>query len=217
MRKGSIGQRLSFYLMGLFIMTIGIALSVKSNLGVSPISSIPYTMTVVWGIEMGKATILLHCALVGLQIALLRRQFDWRQLLQVAVGIVFGSFTTFCNWLVGFLPAPPNLAWQLGLSLSSTVLVALGIFFYLPSNLIPLAGEGAIQAIATLTHLKFPQVKVGNDVTMVVLSTSVCLIAVHQLGSVGIGTVLAAFLVGIVLNVIMHYWGAWRYHFNPEM
>lgn len=38
-------------------MTIGIALSVKSNLGVSPVSSIPYTMTCVWGIEMGKATI----------------------------------------------------------------------------------------------------------------------------------------------------------------
>ena len=45
------------YLIGLFIMTAGIAVSVKSNLGVSPVSSIPYTMTCVWGIEMGKATI----------------------------------------------------------------------------------------------------------------------------------------------------------------
>ena len=42
------------YFIGLFIMTIGIALSVKSNLGVSPVSSIPYTITCVWGIEMGK-------------------------------------------------------------------------------------------------------------------------------------------------------------------
>ena len=38
-------------------MTIGIALSVKSNLGVSPVSSIPYTMTCVWRIDMGKASI----------------------------------------------------------------------------------------------------------------------------------------------------------------
>lgn len=50
--------RLPMYLVGLFIMTIGIAISVKSNLGVSPVSSIPYTMTCIWGIEMGKATIL---------------------------------------------------------------------------------------------------------------------------------------------------------------
>ena len=45
-------------------MTIGIAISVKSNLGVSPVSSIPYTMTCVWGIEMGKATILFHTIIV---------------------------------------------------------------------------------------------------------------------------------------------------------
>ena len=36
--------RIPIYLIGLFIMTIGIALSVKSDLGVSPVSSIPYTI-----------------------------------------------------------------------------------------------------------------------------------------------------------------------------
>lgn len=55
------------YFIGLFIMTIGIALSVKSNLGVSPVSSIPYTMTCIWGIEMGKATIIFHIVLVFIQ------------------------------------------------------------------------------------------------------------------------------------------------------
>ena len=60
--------RIPMYFIGLFIMTIGIALSVKSNLGVSPVSSIPYTITCVWGIEMGKATILFHIVLVLLQI-----------------------------------------------------------------------------------------------------------------------------------------------------
>ena len=64
------------YFIGLFIMTIGIALSVKSNLGVSPVSSIPYTMTCVWGIEMGKATILFHIVLVVIQILLLRKNLS---------------------------------------------------------------------------------------------------------------------------------------------
>lgn len=56
--------RLPVYFVGLFIMTIGVALSVKSNLGVSPVSTIPYTMTCVWGIEMGNATIIFHGILV---------------------------------------------------------------------------------------------------------------------------------------------------------
>ena len=39
------------YFIGLFVMTIGIALPVKSNLGVSPVSSIPYTITCVWALK----------------------------------------------------------------------------------------------------------------------------------------------------------------------
>ena len=109
--------RIPMYFVGLFIMTIGIALSVKSNLGVSPVSSIPYTMTCVWGIEMGKATIIFHAALVVIQILILRRNFKWINLLQVVVGIVFGYFTTFCNYLATFIPASDNIVLRLVLML----------------------------------------------------------------------------------------------------
>lgn len=74
-KETSIFVRFLVYVTGFLIMTLGIAMSVKSNLGVSPVSSIPYTMTCVWGIEMGKATILFHVGLVLLQIILLRRAF----------------------------------------------------------------------------------------------------------------------------------------------
>ena len=211
MKHQTIGQRLGFYFLGLFIMTIGISLSVKSNLGVSPISSIPYTMTVVWGIEMGKATIILHVFLVLLQIIILRRRFQWRQLFKVAVGVVFGYFTTFCNWLVTFLPNATNFGVQLLLSVLSIVCIAIGIFFYMPTNLIPLAGEGIMGVIADVTQIAFPKVKMATDSTMVILSLITCLLLVHGLGSVGLGTILAAVLVGMTLNLIMHYFGQWRY------
>ena len=59
--KGSrLFVRIPAYVIGLLIMTLGVAISVKSNLGVSPVSSIPYTITCVVGLEMGKATILFH-------------------------------------------------------------------------------------------------------------------------------------------------------------
>lgn len=101
-KNNNLKVRIPMYFVGLFLMTIGIAISVKSNLGVSPVSSIPYTMTCVWGIEMGKATILFHTILVLIQIILLRRNFKPINLLQIAVGVVFGYFTTFCNYLVFF-------------------------------------------------------------------------------------------------------------------
>ena len=205
-------SRLSFYFGGLLVMTIGIALSVKSGLGVSPISSIPYTMTVVWGIEMGKATIILHAAFVLMQIILLRRKFEARQLLQIVVGVVFGYFTTWCNALMTVFPDPHQLIVKLALSLSSVVFIALGIFLYLPANLIPLAGEGVMSAMAETFHYPFSNVKIATDSSMVVLSAITCLIALHQLGSVGIGTVVAAILVGSALKLLMKFWGDWRYH-----
>ena len=162
--------RIPMYFIGLFIMTIGIALSVKSNLGVSPVSSIPYTITCVWGIEMGKATILFHIILVILQILLLRKNFKPVQLLQVPVGVVFGYFTTFCNYMVSFLPTPENLAIRIFMVLLSTVFVAFGIFLYLPADLIPLAGEGCMQAVSSVTRIEFSKVKIGFDCTMVVVS-----------------------------------------------
>ncbi len=199
-------NRLICYFCGLFIMTAGIAISVKSNLGVSPVSSIPYTMTKCWGIEMGKATILFHCILVLLQILILRRKFKWKSLLQIPVGIVFGYFTTFCNYLMTFVGTPQNLVIRIGMILLSVVLVAIGIFLYLPANIMPLAGEGVMQAVSDVTKIAFPKVKVAFDVTMVMISLVTCLLLLHNLGSVGLGTVMAAVLVGTVLGWITKCW-----------
>lgn len=209
-QKNNMAVRLIAYFAGLFIMTAGIAVSVKSNLGVSPVSSIPYTITCIWGMEMGNATILLHIGLVILQILLLRRNFKWINLLQVLVGIVFGKFTTLCNALAAFLPTTDNLILRLIMSLISAALIAIGIFFYMPANIMPLAGEGATQAVATVTKRPFAQIKVFFDSSMVGLSLIACLIALHSFGSVGVGTVIAAFLVGTILGQINKYFGAWR-------
>ena len=198
------------YLLGLFMMTIGIALSVKSNLGVSPVSSIPYTMTCVWGIEMGKATILFHCGLVLIQIILMRRRFHIRNLLQILVGIVFGYFTTFCNSLVSFFPTPENLGIRIVLVLCSAGLVAFGIFLYVPADIMPLAGEGTMQAVSTLTGTAFSKVKILFDSSMVAISLAVCLLMLHSLGSVGIGTIISAVLVGMILGWITKGLGRWR-------
>ncbi len=134
--------RISVYIFGLFIMAIGVALSVRSNLGVSPVSSIPYTMTCVWGMEMGKATILFHIALVLLQILLLRREFHPVQLLQIVAGVVFGYFTTFCNYLVTFLPVGDLLVVRAAMIFMSAFFVAWGIFPIPPHKPDPSGGGG---------------------------------------------------------------------------
>lgn len=208
--KGNLSRRLAMYAAGLFVMTVGIALSVKSDLGVSPVSSIPYTMTCVWGIEMGRATILFHCFLVLLQVILLRRNFKPVNLLQVAVVIVFGYFTTFCNWCVSFLPEPDGIVLRVILLLLSVVCIARGIFLYMPPDIMALAGEGTIEAISDVSGMAFAKVKVLFDSSMVAVSLLVCLLCIGSLGSVGAGTIMAAVLVGVVLGFVTKWFGARR-------
>jgi uncharacterized membrane protein YczE len=202
--------RIIFYVMGFLIMTMGIAISVKSGLGVSPVSSIPYTITCVFGIEMGRATVLFHVLLVIAQIILLRKAFKLKNLLQIPAGILFGMFTTFCNSLMNFFPTPEGMPVKLLMMLISTVLIAFGIFLYVPADFIPLAGEGMMLAVSQVTKIKFSTVKLIFDISMVVISLITCLVVLHMFGSVGIGTVIAAVLVGLVLKVITKYLGKTR-------
>ncbi len=210
MKRENLKIRLLSYFLGLFIMTLGIAVSVKSNLGVSPVSSVPYTLTCIFGLEMGKATILFHAFLVLLQALLLRRKFKPGSLLQILVGIVFGYFTTFCNYLLSFAPAPEHLALRLIMAVVSALLIAFGLFLYVPAGLVPLAGEGLTLAVSQVTHIAFARAKVLFDVTVVGVSLVCCLIVLHAPGSVGLGTVLAALLVGNFLSLITRLLGSRR-------
>ena len=126
-KTGNCAVRFPLYILGLFIMTLGVSMSVKSNLGVSPVSSIPYTITCITGLEMGKATILFHAFLVFLQILILGKAFEKKNFLQVVVGVLFGYFTTFSNYLFSFLPTPESLPVRLGMMLCSTCIIAVGI------------------------------------------------------------------------------------------
>ena len=131
-REENYAIRFLVYIVGLFIMTLGISLSVKSNLGVSPVSSIPYTITCITGLEMGKATILFHIVLVVMQILILRKAFQMKNLLQVVVGVIFGYFTTFSNYLFSFLPTPEHDgaaaddAWQHGTDCGGNLFLSAG-------------------------------------------------------------------------------------------
>lgn len=210
--KSNIVVRVICYFAGLFIMTAGIALSVKSRLGVSPVSSVPNTFTLIWGLEMGKGTILLHSSMVVLQILLLRKNFKLINLCQVLIGIVFGYFTTFCNWGVDQLwPGQVSNLWlRFGMQILSIILIGLGIFFYMPAKILPLAGEGLTMAMGQVFKIQVHKAKIIMDVSLVVISAVLGLIFLRNLGSVGAGTILAAIFVGVVLGLFNRLFGKWR-------
>ncbi len=197
--------RFAKYIIGLFIMTIGISIGIKSSLGSPPVSAFPYTLTLVAGLEMGIGTMLFQSFFVLLQILILRREFELKNLLQVLVSVVFGRMTTFSNSLLALLPDPESMVLRLVMIFVSCFLIALGIALYVPANLVPMPTEGFIKTVAEKTGRAFGSIKIVFDCLFVAVSAALCLIFTQTFGSIGIGTVILAIFVGLLNKQIVKF------------
>ena len=201
------GEELTFkrifnYIFGLFLITLGVAFSIKSDLCSAPVSSIPYAMNLIWAIEIGVATFIFHAFLVAIELLLLRRDFKPKHFLQVFVGVLFGAFTSFSVSLMYFIPPADSLWVALIMSLLSIFFIALGLFFYVPTNIVPLSVEGVTQAIAIVTNKPFSIIKVCFDVMIVASALILSYAFLGNFGSVGIGTILGALFIGTMVKLI---------------
>lgn len=190
-------KRWIFLTIGLFILAFGVAFSIKGDLGTSPISSLPYVAGEISGLTVGTTTILLHCTLILLQILILRKQYDWIQLLQLPVAFIFGFMTDFSVWVLdGLTPTDYGQKWLLcGIGI---VLVAIGVSFEVVAEVVTLAGEGFVLAVCKASRIKFGTMKIIFDVVLVAIACILSLIFLHGIYGVREGTVAAALLVGAI-------------------
>lgn len=186
---------------GLFIMAFGVAFSIKAGLGTSPISSLPYVLSLFTPLTVGTATIALHVTLILLQILLLRRRYDPVQLLQLPVALVFGFVTDFSVWVLQGVTAS-NYAMQWVLCLAGILLVGVGVSFEVTAILVTLAGEGMVLAVCKVFSVSFGNVKIGFDVTLVVIASMLSFLFLGGLYGVREGTVAAAFCVGLIARQV---------------
>lgn len=117
MKKSTI-YRAIFYIAGLLILALGIVLNTKSGLGVSPIISISYSVSVIYGLNFGNATFGLYAVFVAVEIMLhlIRRPEGslllalGKDVLQLPLCLVF---TRFMNLFSVLLPEPEGFLPQL--------------------------------------------------------------------------------------------------------
>lgn len=147
---------------GLAIMAFGVAFSIKAGLGTSPISSVPYVVSLFAPLTVGTATIVMHCVFILLQILILRRQYHPIQLMQLPVAVFFGYLTDFGVWAVRGIRC--DTYWQQWIvCLIGILLVAAGVSLEVKAGVVVLAGEGVVLAICKVLSVKFGYMKVGFD------------------------------------------------------
>ena len=91
------------------------------------------------------------------------------------------------------------------LSLVGNAFLALGVAFEIRSKSIPLPGEGLVIAVSVVSRQPFYRIKIGNDVTMVVLAAILGWFFLNEIYGIREGTVISAFLVGILVKFISKF------------
>lgn len=196
-------KRICLFVGGLFIMSIGVAFSITSTLGTTPISSISYALALITGIDIGITTFLFNAALILMQFLILRSRFQKKRLLQLINCVLFGYFTDLALYLVSFIHFDGSFLMCAGYLIISIFLIAFGIFVYMPANIAPLPGEGCVEAIAIVTDWRFSTIKIAFDATMVSIALLMCALwYTNVFGAVYIGTIISAFFVGFTLRQI---------------
>lgn len=200
--KGYI-KRVLIYIIGLFILALGVSFAVNSNLGVSPVTSTPYVISLITNMEMGVWVTIIYSIFILVQIILLRKDFKWINITQILFSTIFGYFVNFTNSILGDFAIPTYVGKLLMLLISMT-LIALGISLYISANLVNMPMEGMVAAVnkTILKKLSFADVKVIMDTVVVVISLSLSLIFLRKLVGIREGTVLCALLVGKIMKPI---------------
>lgn len=190
------------------------------ELGHFAVNSIPNVLSLKFTqLSMGTWIIIVFTCFLVIQALILWKQFKWYSVLQLASSTLFGFLVDGTDALYGlFLPENQQIWLKAILIIVSTVVIAFGIFLYLEANIMSMPGEGVTLALSKRTKLHLSTCKIIFDVS-VILIASLLSIAFFwdsevfwsldgtsgMLRGVGIGTVVIAVFVGVVMKPIMRF------------
>lgn len=194
-------KRYLLFLIGLFINSLGVSLITKADLGTSPISSIPYVLSLNFPFTLGQFTIVFSLVLILLQLIILRKNFKLEHLLQIPISVLFGYFIDLTMVMLFFVNPHSYIACILYLLVGCLVL-GFGVYTEVLANVAMLPGESFVRAVSSTWKTEFGSTKVGFDVSLTVIAAVLSFVFAHRLDGVREGTIIAALLVGFIARTI---------------
>jgi len=186
--------RFMYYIFGMLILALGITLNTKTGLGVSPIISVPYSISQITHINFGNMTLLIYCVFVLLELILKGKSAKPYDCLQIPLSIVF---TRFMNLFAAYIDIPLNNFFErLVLLIIAVILTGIGAAMSLDMRLVPNPGDGIVQAIADKINREVGFTKNCFDLLNITITIAVSFVFTGKPIGIGVGTVIAVIGVG---------------------
>lgn len=194
------GLRVLIYGVGIVIVSLGIVLCKKSNLGISPVSSIPFVLEEITGLSFGQMTMMFHLANSFMQLVLVKKWWDLKIYLQVPLAFVFGVvIDALQKWIVIDADRLPE---QIAALLFSVVFTAVGMVCMIEMNLVQNPPDGTVRGLSQRFGGELGRVKIGYDISCVAVSMVLGLLCLQKIRGFGAATLVSAVMVGKTVSWI---------------
>ncbi|HLR74598.1 MAG TPA: YitT family protein [Virgibacillus sp.] len=192
MKKG-IGLRWFFFFIGLMVLGLGVALTVKGQrFGVGSWDVLHIGLFKQLGLSIGLWSIIMGIIIITIA-SIGLRQFP--KIGTFVNMISVGLFIDFFNWLI---PQPNTILIQFIAFVLGILLIAIGVGIYISANL----GAGPRDSLMLLAVEKF---NCSITVARTIMEVVVALIGYLLGGPIGVGTVIMAFALGPIIQVSLRY------------
>lgn len=189
----------------MFILAIGLTLNTKANLGVSPIISVPYSISQITGLNFGDLTFVVYAIFVVIQIIIHIRLKNHKRIvsdiLQLPLSLIF---TRLLNIFSTYIPTAQNLGIRFIVLTLAIICTGVGAAMSLSMQLVPNPGDGIVQLLAEGFNKSVGLTKNLFDCFNLCITLCISIFIAHQIVGVGIGTVIAVFGVGRVIALFHH-------------
>ena len=192
--------RYLWFTIGVIINAFGVAIITKAALGTSPISSVPYVLSLRFTPSLGQFTFVFNLLFIAVQVVLRGRKFPPIQFLQTVVNLVFSAFIDVGMKALWWFE-PSFLPVKLAALVLGCAVLGFGISVEVAPDALLVPGEGIVGAITERTGKRFGSVKIVFDVTLVAIALILSFCFFHGVNGLGLGTVVSALIVGRFVNL----------------
>lgn len=196
--------RILIYCAGMVALAVGITLNTKAGLGVSPIISVAYSISEIWGLNFGDMTFCLYALFVAAQFVLRGKKSRWYDLLQLVVSLAFSRLLNLFAACIPYDSTAHGLLANLILLALAIAMTGLGISMTVNMRLVPNPGDGIVQAIAERVGWEQGFAKNVFDLGCVTVTILIGLVFVRRVVGINIGTVCAMVGVGRMVALANH-------------
>ncbi|SEG24250.1 YitT family protein [Paenibacillus sp. UNC499MF] len=196
LQGNSLTRRWILYLIGIYILTLGVSLAIRAGIGISPQSSLTRVMTVIQpNLSQGTYNFILELFMLLLTYLVLPKDFKLKNFASLIPALALAFFLDFNLQLTSFIKLDVYYT-KLMLLVFGDAALALGLFMMIQANLVLMPIDMFVNTVFKRTGKKWGNIKTVFDCSLLLLAACIGLIFLHKIMFIREGTILNAILVG---------------------